>query len=106
MARSVYYYHAQQSLQADLHHAAKTKIQAIYHHHQGRYGYRRVHLELRNQHHYLDPKTVQKLMGQLGLKSTVRPKRYQSYQGDFGKAAPNLLERKFGAKQTQSKVGH
>jgi transposase InsO family protein len=97
MARSVYYYHAQQSGQSDPHLATKTQIGEIYHRHKGRYGYRRVHLELSNQQCYLDPKTVHKLMGQLGLKSTVRPKRYQSYKGPIGKAAPNLLERNFTA---------
>ena len=103
MARSVYYYHAQQSQQADPYLAIKTQISAIYHRHKGRYGYRRVHLELGNQQRYLDPKTVQKLMGQLGLKSTVRPKRYQSYKGSVGKAAPNLLERNFVAKAPNQK---
>jgi transposase InsO family protein len=103
MARSVYYYHAQQSQQTDPHFNVKMQIQAIYHRHQGRYGYRRVHLELSNQQHYLDPKTVQKLMRQLGLKSTVRPKRYQSYKGGVGKVAPNLLERSFGASKPNQK---
>jgi len=103
MARSVYYYQAGLSKQADPHLAVKTQIQAIYHHHKGRYGYRRVHLELGNQQRYLDPKTVQKLMGQLGLKSTVRPKRYQSYRRSVGKAAPNLLERNFAAKAPNQK---
>ena len=103
MARSVYYYHAGLCQQADPHLATKTQIQAIYHRHQGRYGYRRVHLELSNQQYYLNPKTVQKLMGHLGLKSTVRPKRYQSYKGSVGKAAPNLLERNFAAKVPNQK---
>ena len=103
MARSVYYYHAHQSGRTDPHLAAKTQIGAIYHRHQGRYGYRRVHLELGNQNCYLNPKTVQKLMGQLGLKSTVRPKRYQSYKGAIGKVAPNLLERNFGANKPNQK---
>ena len=42
-------------------------------------------------------------MGQLGLKSTVRPKRYQSYKGGIGKAAPDLLERNFIAKAPNQK---
>ena len=42
-------------------------------------------------------------MGQLGLKSTVRPKRYQSYRGSVGKAAPNLLGRNFMAKVPNQK---
>ena len=103
MARSVYYYHAQQSQQADPHLAVKAQIGVIYHRHKGRYGYRRVHSELSNQQRYLNPKTVQKLMGQLGLKSLVRPKRYQSYKGAVGKAAPNLLERNFVASKPNQK---
>lgn len=42
-------------------------------------------------------------MGQLGLKSTVRPRRYQSYKGDVGKVAPNLLECNFGADKPNQK---
>ena len=103
MARSVYYYHVQQSHQADPYLVAKMQIQEIYHQHQGRYGYRRVHLELSNQRRYFNPKTIQKLMGQLGLKFTVRPKRYQSYKGAVGKAAPNLLERNFAANKPNQK---
>lgn len=103
MARSVYYYQVGLSQQTDPYLAVKAQISAIYHRHKGRYGYRRVHLELGNQQRYLDPKTVQKLMGQMGLKSTVRPKRYQSYQGSVGKAAPNLLERHFVAGKPNQK---
>jgi len=105
MPKSVYYYW----LKVSSHHEpdpyldAKAQIITIYHRHQGRYGYRRMHLELRNQHQYLNHKTVQKLMSQLGLKSTVRPKRYQSYQGSVGKVAPNLLERKFVASKPNQK---
>ncbi|SMC54061.1 hypothetical protein SAMN06296008_1071, partial [Polynucleobacter kasalickyi] len=42
-------------------------------------------------------------MVQMGLKSLVRPKRYQSYKGVVGKAAPNLLNRDFEAKRPHQK---
>ena len=103
MARSVYYYWVSASNQADPYLDTKTQISAIYHRHKGRYGYRRVYLELRNESCYLNHKTVQRLMGQLGLKSTVRPKRYQSYKGSVGKTAPNLLERNFAAEHPNQK---
>jgi putative transposase len=103
MPRSVYYYQASALSKADRHLEAKAQIHQIFHRHQGRYGYRRVHLALRNEQHYLDPKTVQRLMGQLGLKSTVRPKRYQSYRGAVGKTAPNLLQRNFAASKPNQK---
>ncbi|ABP33519.1 Integrase, catalytic region [Polynucleobacter asymbioticus QLW-P1DMWA-1] len=103
MPKSVYYYWQKASSNTDPHANAKIEIKAIFNTHQGRYGYRRVHLELRNRGQYLNHKTVQKLMGQLGLRSMVRPKRYQSYKGGVGKAAPNLLERNFRASKPNQK---
>jgi transposase InsO family protein len=103
MARSVYYYWVGATNKVDPYLDTKVQISAIYHRHKGRYGYRRVHLELCNERHHLNHKTVQRLMGQLGLKSTVRPKRYQSYKGPVGKTAPNLLERNFAAEHPNQK---
>lgn len=103
MAKSVYYYQLGASSKADPYCEVKQSIQTIYHRHKGRYGYRRVHEELSHQNCHLNPKTVQKLMGKLQLKSTVRPKRYQSYQGPEGKVAPNLLERQFSAAEPNQK---
>ncbi len=97
MPKSVYYYWREASSKADPYQDAKEHIAHIFNAH------RRVYLELRNQHQYLNHKTVQRLMGQLGLKSTVRPKRYQSYRGSVGKAAPNLLERNFRASKPHQK---
>ena len=103
MPRSVYYYQVSASNKIDPYLDAKKTIQAIYHRHKGRYGYRRIQAELGHQNCYLNPKTVQKLMGKLDLKSTVRPKRYQSYKGGMGKAAPHLLERNFTAPKPNQK---
>ena len=103
MPRSVYYYQLSASNKTDPYWDVKAQISLIYHRHKGRYGYRRVQAELGHRKHDLNPKTVQKLMGNLGLKSTVRPKRYQSYKGPEGKAAPNLLERKFSAAKPNQK---
>jgi len=103
MARSVYYYWVSASDRSDPHLETRAQIKTIFQLHQGRYGYRRIYLTLRKKGHYINHKTVQKLMGELGLKSTVRPKRYQSYKGSVGKAAPNLLGRQFVAKAPNQK---
>ena len=103
MPRSVYYYQLGTQAKPDGYLEAKEQIQLIFKAHKGRYGYRRIQTELSHQNHYLNHKTVQKLMTQLGIKSTVRPKRYRSYQGSVGKAAPNVLERHFGAKAPNQK---
>lgn len=42
-------------------------------------------------------------MGQLQLKSLVRPKKYRSWRGEVGKAAPNVLQRQFGAARPNQK---
>ncbi|KDM89637.1 hypothetical protein EA58_21490, partial [Photobacterium galatheae] len=78
-------------------------IKSIYHEHKGRYGYRRIHLELRKQGIILNHKTVQRLMAQLELKSIVRPKKYRAYRGESGKVAPNVLERDFTATKPDEK---
>ena len=74
---------------------AKAEITAIYHENKGRYGYRRITMELRNRKTPLNHKTVQRLMKELGLVCCVRMKKYRSYKGEVGKIAPNLLKRDF-----------
>jgi putative transposase len=103
MARSVYYYWRKALHRPDAYANEKRLIEAVYHQHKGRYGYRRIMWALRAQGHWLNHKTVQKLMGQLGLKSTVRPKRYKSYRGELSHVAPNTLDRCFEATEPNTK---
>ena len=70
----------------------RAEIIAIYQENQGRYGYRRIGMELRNEA-LSEPQDVQKLMKDSGLKCMVRMKKYRSYRGEVGKIAPNLLAR-------------
>lgn len=81
----------------------KSLISSIYHEHRGRYGYRRITLELRNRDHLINHKTVQRLMKELGLKSLVRMKKYRSYKGNVGKIAPNILKRDFTTSKPNEK---
>lgn len=94
MARSSYYYHHKKN-HLDKYRVEKELIGQIYHCHKGRYGYRRITLELRNRGLLINHKTVLRLMGQLGLKSVIRTKKYRSYKGQQGKAIPNILNRDF-----------
>ncbi len=103
LARSIFYYYAKPNNDTEHYQDEKNLIGKIYHEHEGRYGYRRIHLELRKQGVMLNHKTVQRLMGQLGLKSIVRPKRYSSYKGEVGTVAPNILERNFEATKPDEK---
>ena len=87
----------------DKYETAKAEITAIYHENRGRYGYRRITEELRNRKIYLNHKSVQRLMKQLGLVCHVRMKKYRSYKGEVGKIAPNLLQRNFHADRPNQK---
>ena len=75
----------------------------IYHENKGRYGYRRITIELGKRNIPLNHKTVQRLMKELGLVCHVRMKKYRSYKGETGKIAPNLLNRDFYAEKPNRK---
>ena len=79
-------------------------IYTIFHKHKGRYGYRRVTLELRNSGRLINHKTVKKLMDEMELKSEVRKVRYRSYKGEVGKTAPNIINRDFIAERPYQKL--
>ena len=97
MPRSTYYYYIKQAEKPDKYKEIKENIQAIYHENQGRYGYRRITLELKNRGYCINHKAVQRLMKELNLKCMVRVKKYRSYKGEIGKIAPNLIQRNFKA---------
>ncbi len=88
---------------ADKYKSAKEEITAIYHKNRGRYGCRRITMELRRRDFPLNHKTVQRLMKELGLVCRVRMKKYRSYRGETGKIAPNLLNRDFHADKPNQK---
>ena len=103
LPRATFYYHVKRMGQADKYAAAKAKIETIYHENRGRYGYRRITIALRNKGIFLNHKTVQRLMKQMGLVCRVRAKKYRSYKGEVGKIAPNLLNRDFHAEKPNQK---
>jgi putative transposase len=87
----------------DRHAALKDSIKDIFSLHKGRYGYRRITAAIRMTGQTINHKTVQRLMGQMGLKSLVRPKKYRSYKGAAGRIAPDLLQRNFKAEAANRK---
>lgn len=99
LPRSTFYYQQQALHAEDKHAELKAKIRAIFKRHKGRYGYRRVTAELRQQGVVVNHKTIQRLMIAMQLKSTVRPKRYRAFNGATSEIAPNRLERDFKAER-------
>ena len=104
LARSTYYYHLKQLDKPDKDQELKAEIQSIFIEHKGNYGYRRIHLELRNRGYLVNQKRVQRLMKVLNLQAKMRQKRkYSSHKGDVGKKAENLIQRQFKGSKTMEK---
>ena len=95
MKRATYYYCVKE--RPDKYAAMRQEITRIFEENKGRYGYRRVYLELRGSGLTINHKTVAKLMVEMGLYAHRRKLRYHSYKGEVGKIAPNILQRDFAA---------
>ena len=103
MAHSTFYYHAKRLHDSDGYEAVRKRIMEIYEANCGRYGYRRVTAQLRNEGVVINHKTVQKLMGQMELKAKRKRQKYRSYKGEVGRVAPNILNRDFSATRPNQK---
>lgn len=103
MPRSTYYYYLNKTKSKDKYEDIKKEIATIYHENKGRYGYRRITLELKNKGYKINHKTVLKLMKVLGLQCFVRIKKYKSYKGQTGKICDNILNREFTADKPNQK---
>ena len=104
LARSTYYDECKRMDQSDKYALVKAEIQKVFQEHRGRYGYRRITVELRNRGIVCNHKVVSRLMKELGLVCRVRMKKYRSYRGEAGRIAPNLLERNFVASRPNEKM--
>jgi putative transposase len=95
-ARSTFFYHQARIQAPDPQEAIKAAVAEIFEKNHGRYGHRRVHTEMVKQGWRVAKKTVLKLMRFLRLVCKVRrKKRYNSYHGEQGRVAPNVLNREF-----------
>lgn len=103
LPRSTFYYQESLLGAPDKHQRHKEQILEIYNAHGGLYGYRRVTLALMNLGVVINHKTVKRLMDGLGLKSLVKVKKFVSFKGAVGKAAPNVLRRRFKADTPNAK---
>ena len=95
MKRATYYYCIKE--RPDKYAAVRKEIARIFEENKGRYGYRRVYIELRETGLTINHKTVARLMIEMGLHAYRRKLRYHSYKGEVGRIAPNILQRNFVA---------
>ena len=95
---STYYYHRNKVHTPDPYLAVRALIREIFDNAYRSYGYRRVASVLSAKHGlHLSGKTVLRLMREESRICQVRRRKYRSYKGQVGLAAPNVLERDFTA---------
>ena len=103
LPRSMYYYYKKHGKE-DKYCSLKQEIKRIYDANKKDYGYRRVWLRLRQEGIKITRKTVHKLMKGMGLYGKRRKGKYNSYKGEVGNIAPNLINRNFKAEKPFEKA--
>ncbi|MGW3471695.1 IS3 family transposase [Saccharopolyspora sp. NPDC000995] len=104
LARSTFFYHQARRSRPYPQEELKAAIQAVFEENRRRYGHRGIHRELVGAGWRVAKKTVLKLMRELGLVCPIRRRRrYNSYRGETGEAAENLLDRDFTASAPNQK---
>ena len=104
MARSTFYYHMGRLGKTDGYDEHRRRIKEIYRESHGRYGYRRITLQMNAEGCHINHKTVRKLMTQLGIRCLIRKVRYRSYKGSVGDIADNVINRDFSADRPYKKL--
>lgn len=94
---ATYHYHVNQFQHENADQELKERITHLCTKHGARYGYRRIHQELKRQGYVINHKKVLRIMSELHLTCTKfrRKSRYTSYRGTVGTLADNRLRRRF-----------
>lgn len=96
MAKSTYYFEIGKVDAVEIRNKELMKvIRQIFEHHKGRYGVRRVHKELVNRGYKVNRKRVQRLMHVMQLVGKRPKEKYNSYMGEVGRVADNIINRDF-----------
>ena len=104
ISRSDYYYVLSKEDSDLKNDEVMNRIIDIYYHHEGRYGYRRIHLQLERDGYRVNRKKVQRLMKRMNLKGKKCNRRKDSsYRGEVGRIADNIVQRDFFSSKPNEK---
>jgi len=98
LPKSVYFYWMNQMKKENPDKEIEEIIQSVFEENHGNYGYRRIHLTLRNRGYFVNHKKVSRIMRKLGIQCVKffhKSRKYRSYKGDVGKVAENRIRRRF-----------
>lgn len=96
ISKSSYQYQAEAMKRPDKYADLRARVAEIFAANDGRYGYCRIHLDLRNEGVKVSEKVVARLMRDLGLTAKRGKRRkYSSHKGELSAAPENLIKRDF-----------
>ena len=103
MAKSSYCYQVV-AMKKDKYAELRTVVTEIFEESMKSYGYRRIHMALKNKGIIVSEKVIRQIMQDNNLVVPIkRRKKYNSYKGEISPAVPNLIERNFHADKPNSK---
>lgn len=91
-----------------------NEIKTIFNSHYRKYGSPRITIELKNRGYKINKKRVERLMKINHISAVPKKKKYNSYRGEVGTKAPNIIKRHFdfgepykafGTDVTQFRIG-
>lgn len=101
LSKSSYFYEKKRDFNKQKEDELKNKITNIFNENKQRYGVRRITIALNNEGIKINHKKVQRLMRTLSLKG-IQPKcKYNSYRGNVGKVADDLIIMEYVNKKGQ-----
>ena len=104
LKRSTYYYHLSHP-KRDRYADVRPLVREAFSRTANGMGYRQVALALRNEQGLcISGKTVLRLMREEGLSCKIRRRKYNSYRGEQGKVARNVLDRDFSTDAPMRKL--
>lgn len=96
LSRSSYYYQIKALATEDKYKYLRHEVARIFLENKARYGYRRIHVELKKIGIKVSEKIVRRVMKEEGLEIKIRKARkYSSYKGEISPAVPNEVQRNF-----------
>lgn len=96
LSRSSYYYQIKAFAAEDKYKYLRHEVVRIFLENKARYGYRRIHAELKKIGIKVSEKVVRRVMKEENLEVKIRKARkYSSYKGEISPAVPNEVQRNF-----------
>lgn len=98
ISKSSYFYQRKAQAMPSKYTDLRTKVKKFFRDNQARYGYRRIHAQIKSSGYIVSEKVIRRIMKEERLLVPLRRRRvYCSYQGEISPAVENLVARDFHA---------